>query len=96
MPSFRSFVDSWRSGKHEHQHATLVAMVKLSISNETTGLTPNMLMLACEIRLPAEVLLFGSCEGIDEADVASYGQYVDVLGSRMQCEHEVDREHLGC
>ena len=53
-------------------------------------------MLACEIRLPAEVLLFGSCEGIDEADVASYGQYVDVLGSRMQCEHEVDREHLGC
>ena len=52
-------------------------------------------MLGREVRLPAEVL-FGSGAGIDGADVASYGQYVDVLRSRMQRAHEVAREHLRC
>ena len=62
--------------------------------NESTALTPNLLMLGREVRLPAEVI-FGSGTELHNQQVTSYGDYVDQLRSRMQRAHEVTREHLG-
>ena len=55
---------------------------------ESTGLTPNLLMLGREVRLPAEVM-FGC-----EFELNSYGEYVDGLRKRMQQAHDVARKHL--
>ncbi len=61
--------------------------------NESTGLTPNLLTMGREVRLPSE-LVFGSSTVIDGQDVTSYGEYVDALRSRMQHAHSIAREHL--
>ena len=58
---------------------------------ESTGLTPNLLMLGREVRLPAEVM-FGSVDS--EFDLKSYGEYVDGLRKRMQQAHDVARKNL--
>ena len=59
--------------------------------HESTGLTPNLLMLGREVRLPAEVM-FGSTTS--EGDLTSYGDYVDQLKAHMQHAHELARKHL--
>ncbi len=61
--------------------------------NESTGLSPNLLMLGREVRLPAEVM-FGSGTALPGESVTSYGEYVDHLRDRMQRAHEVARDHL--
>ncbi len=61
--------------------------------NESTGLTPNLLTMGREVRLPSE-LVFGSSTVLDGQEVTSYGDYVNVLRSRMQRAHQVAREHL--
>ena len=53
-----------------------------SSENESTGLTPNMLMLGREVRTPLE-LLFGC-----RAEVfVSYGDYVAGLRTLLQVDH---------
>lgn len=61
--------------------------------NESTGLTPNLLTMGREVRLPSE-LVFGSSTVLDGQEVTSYGDYVNVLRSRLQRAHQVAREHL--
>ena len=61
--------------------------------HESTRFTPILLMLGREVRLPAEVL-FGSGTTHVGQDVASYGQYVELLKKRMQHAHELARAHL--
>ena len=61
--------------------------------HESTGLTPNLLMLGREVRLPAEII-FGSGTTQIGTEVASYGDYVDHLKSKMQQAHDIAREHL--
>ena len=56
-------------------------------------MTPNLLTIGREVRLPAE-LIFGSTEAYDGEEITSYGEYVDSLRSRIQHAHEVAREHL--
>ena len=58
---------------------------------ESTGLTPNLLMLGREVRLPAEVM-FGSVDTTSE--VASYGEYVEKLRVHMRHAHDIARKHL--
>ena len=58
---------------------------------ESTGLTPNLLMLGREVRLPAEVM-FGSVDS--EFELNTNGEYVDGLRKRMQQAHDVARKHL--
>ena len=70
----------------------LAAAYRASV-HESTGMTPNLLMLGREVRLPAEVM-FGSCTLSDREPVASYGEYVELLCSRMQHAHDVARQHL--
>ena len=61
--------------------------------HESTKLTPNLLTLGREVRLPAE-LIFGSVEAYQGDEITSYGEYVDTLRSRIQHAHEVARKHL--
>ena len=55
-------------------------------------MTPNLLMLGREVRLPAEVA-FGSTTGSNET-VSSYGEYVEKLKANMQRAHELCRNYL--
>lgn len=60
--------------------------------NETTKMTPNLLMLGKQVRLPAEVA-FGSST-VSNEKVFSYGEYVEKLKSSMQRAHELCRKYL--
>ena len=64
-----------------------------SSQHESTGMTPNLLMLGREVRLPAEIM-FGSGTNHVGEEITSYGQYVDQLRERMQKAHALAREHL--
>ena len=46
--------------------------------NETTGVTPNLLMLGKEVRIPAEIV-FGSATVTGKESVSSYSLYVERL-----------------
>ena len=59
---------------------------------ESTGLTPNLLMLGREVRLPAE-LMYGS-QSNATSEIQSYGEYVEHLKTRIEHAHEVARKHL--
>lgn len=63
-----------------------------AVPHEATGMTPNLLMLGREVRLPAEVM-FGSLSSEGE-EIATYGDYVDLLKQRMQHAHDLARKHL--
>ena len=59
---------------------------------DSTGLTPNLLMLGREVRLPVEVM-YGT-KTTSEGELDSYGEYVSQLRDRMQHAHDVARKHL--
>ena len=61
--------------------------------NETTKLTPNLLMLGREVRLPAEIA-FGSFANSKNELISSYGDYVLKLKNKMLTCHQICREHL--
>jgi hypothetical protein len=61
--------------------------------NETTKLSPNLLTMGREIRLPAE-LVYGSMTTKGK-EVTSYGDYIDNLREKMQHAHEIARKHIG-
>jgi hypothetical protein len=59
--------------------------------HESTGYTPNMLMLGREVRLPAQIM-YSVPDNVQ--DFPSYSAYVEKLKDRMEQAHEVAREHL--
>ena len=59
--------------------------------HESTGATPNLLMLGREVRLPAEVMLG---RGKDEKEIASYGGFISELRGKLQHSHDLARQHL--
>jgi transposase InsO family protein len=61
--------------------------------NESTGLTPNLLMLGREVRLPVEVMFGSETTHLGE-EITSYGMYVDKLRKHMQHAHSIARQHL--
>ena len=61
--------------------------------HESTGLTPKLIMLGREVRLPVEVML-GSGDNAD-AELASYGHHISKIRDCMQKAHDVTRTHLG-
>ncbi|XP_053376551.1 uncharacterized protein K02A2.6-like [Mercenaria mercenaria] len=61
--------------------------------NEVTKLTPNLLTMGREERLPAE-LVFGSTTNKSEVPVTSYGDYVDGIRSKMNHAHDIAMKHL--
>ena len=60
--------------------------------HESTGLTPNIMMLGREVRLPSEIV-YGSCS-VSEGKITAYGDYVDHLRERLEKAHRVARQHL--
>jgi hypothetical protein len=75
------------------RHLGCLAAAYRATPHESTGVTPNLLMLGREVRLPAEVMFGSGTTHIGE-EVATYGDYVDKLKLRMQHAHEVARDHL--
>ena len=73
-------------------HLGCLAGAYRATPHESTKMTPNLLTMGREVRLPAE-LLFGST-GPQQGEITSYGEYVDLLRSRMQHAHEVARKYL--
>jgi hypothetical protein len=61
--------------------------------HETTGFSPNLLMLGREVRLPSEIM-FGSGKSHLGEEISSYGQYVTKIRERLQKAHDVTRTHL--
>lgn len=74
-------------------HLNYLAAAYRATHQESTGFTPNMLMLGKEVRLPAEIVV-GTPENRTGEEIASYGQYVDTIRDRMQCAYDVARQHL--
>ena len=74
-------------------HLGCLAGAYRATPNESTRLTPNLLTMGREVRLPAE-LVFGSTNTYDGEDITTYGDYVDILRARMQHAHEVARKHM--
>lgn len=72
------------------RHLGCLAAAYRASPHEATGMTPNLLMMGREVRLPAEVM-FGSTT--QEGEITSYGEYVDKLRSRMQHAHDIARKH---
>ena len=72
-------------------HLGCLAAAYRATPHETTGLTPNLLMLGREARLPAEIM-FGNTSR--EGPITSYGEYVESLRNKMDHAHVVARQHL--
>lgn len=60
--------------------------------NETTKMTPNLIMLGREVRLPAEIAYGSTTTNLEQ--VCSYGQYVEKLKKNMHHAQTICREHL--
>ena len=73
-------------------HLGCIASAYRSTPQESTGLTPNMLLFGREVRIPAE-LLFGSSSSTHE-DVSSYGQHAEKVREKLNKAHAIARENL--
>lgn len=62
-----------------------------SSENDSTGLTPNMLMLGREVKTPLN-LIFGY--NLPEEISVSFGDYVSKLRHRMRLAHEICRRFM--
>ena len=62
--------------------------------HESTQLTPNLLMLGHEVRIPSEIK-YGSRTCHPYEMVSSYGEYVTNIRGRMQEAHNLARKYLG-
>ena len=74
-------------------HLGCIAGAYRATPNEATRMTPNLLTMGREVRLPGE-LVFGSTNTYDGEEITTYGEYVDVVRARMQHAHEVARKHM--
>ena len=74
-------------------HLGCLAGAYRATPHEATKMTPNLLTMGREVRLPAELLFGSTCSNQGE-EITSYGEYVDILRSRMQHAHEVARKYL--
>lgn len=74
-------------------HLGCLAGAYRATPNESTKMTPNLLTMGREVRLPGE-LVFGSANTHDDEDITTYGDYVDTLRERMQHAHEMARKYM--
>ena len=76
----------------DKQLGCLAAAYRASV-NESTGLTPNLIMMGREVRLPAEVM-YGTRRNDPAEEFSSYGEFVSSLRDRMQQAQDLARKHL--
>ena len=74
-------------------HLGCLAGAYRATPNESTRLTPNMLTIGREVRLPAE-LVFGSTNTYNGEEITTYEDYVDILRTKMQHAHEIARKYM--
>ena len=55
-------------------------------------MTPNLLMLGREVRLPSEIMFRNQTN--KDQDETTYGDYVEKLRNKMHHAHEVAQKHL--
>ncbi|KAL3856743.1 hypothetical protein ACJMK2_011466 [Sinanodonta woodiana] len=67
-------------------HLGCLAEAYRATPHESTGMTPNLLLLGREVRLPAEIV-HGRVARNDEITI--YGEYVGILNDRMQHTHDL-------
>ena len=89
-----SMIKAYLKGEQENWDLNLgcLASTYRATPQESTGLTPNLLMLGRETKLPVE-LVYGSHSSASRP-ITNYGQYVDTLRERMQRAHSVARQYL--
>ena len=73
------------------QYLGCLAGAYMSTPNESTKLTPNLLALGREIRLPAD-LVYGVEDG--ETETVDEYEYIQSLKDHMPMAHEVARKYL--
>ncbi len=61
--------------------------------NDSTGFTPNLVMLGREVRLPYEVTVGTGIDTIN-SDIRSYGDYVSKVKERLETAHDIVRKNL--
>lgn len=64
-----------------------------STPHESTGLTPNLVFLGREVRIPAEIIHCARIPSVGSS-ISSYGEYVMKLRERMEKAHDITRKHL--
>jgi hypothetical protein len=74
-------------------HLGCLAAAYRATPHEATGLTPNLLMLGREVKLPGEIIC-GKIPTCSNEGLSSYCKYVDNLKAKMQHAHDVARKHL--
>ena len=72
------------------KHLEFLADAYRGTRHENTGLSPNLMMLGRETRMPTEVMCGQHTHGANK----TYGEYVHKLKERLQHVHEVARNHL--
>ena len=72
------------------KHLGCLSAAYQGIIHESTGLTPNLMMLDRETRMLAEVMFGQHSHESNE----TYGEYVHRLKERLQHAHDVARTHL--
>lgn len=72
-------------------HLPYVMAALRSSVHESTGYSPNYLMLHREVRSPAD-LVYGLAES---SDPTSYDDYVETVRDHMRAAYDLVREHLG-
>lgn len=74
-------------------YLSCMASAYRSTPQESTGLTPNMLIFVNEVRLPSEVI-YPPVTSTKEL-TSSYGTYVEEIRNQLNKAHEICRRHLG-
>jgi hypothetical protein len=83
-----------RGQQHDwDQNLGCLAAAYRATPHETTGMSPNLLMLGREVRLPAEIMFSTGKSEISE-EFNSYGDYVSHLHNCMLNAHNVARTYL--
>lgn len=92
--SLLRMIKSYLQGEQDDWDLNLgcLAFAYRSTPQESSGLSPFLLMMGREAHIPVELMYGGQCN--ENTEVQSYGEYVEQLWTRMQHAHEVARKHL--
>ena len=92
LPMIRAYIND-EQGNWDLNLGCLAGAYRATPHDSTT-LTPNLMMLGREVRLPHEVVFGSSVPRNKFETVANYGAYVTELNSSLQRAHKVARKHL--
>ena len=92
LQMIRAYISDDQQDWDEHLH--LLAAAYRAAVNETTGFTPNFMMLGREVRMPMEAQLDAGAGSESPAGPGMYGEYVAEVRDKMQHAHATVRKVL--